>query len=313
MELASASPTMSFSLAFRGRVDTANPQTWSDINDIDFCVETFYQKSSTADVVTLHSHSFYEILFITSGNVDYLLDGKRFRLQHGDIILIPPGMSHRPLFLEQLAEPYERLVLWLKADFWQQAVLDCPALNFCFEQCEKRGSNLLRTPRPTWSGLYAGFASLLKEAEQKRLGWECCVRCSALGLMAHISRTYYYQDVASPAAEQDGLLDDVFGYIDANLCKKITLGGTAEHFLVSQSTVSHLFQKRLGVSFYHCVVQRRLIAAKNAILSGMALQLAWENCGFADYTSFYRAFKKEYGLSPSEFKAQHTKKRPQAI
>ena len=56
----------------------------------------------------------------------------------------------------------------------------------------------------------------------------------------------------------------------------------------------------MGVSFYRCVTQRRLIAAKTHIWDGEPLDLVSQKVGFSDYSTFYRAFKREYGVSPRE-------------
>ena len=50
----------------------------------------------------------------------------------------------------------------------------------------------------------------------------------------------------------------------------------ARHFWVSQSTITQVFRNKLGASFYRCVTQRRLIAAKNRILEGAALETVAE-------------------------------------
>ena len=71
---------------------------------------------------------------------------------------------------------------------------------------------------------------------------------------------------------------------------------------VSSSTVSHLFKQRLGVSFYRYVTQRRLIAAKNLIQKGVLMENVAAKTGFADYSGFYRAFRKEYGVSPRQYR-----------
>ena len=70
---------------------------------------------------------------------------------------------------------------------------------------------------------------------------------------------------------------------------------------MSVSTITQLFRQKLGTSFYHCVTQHRLIAAKVLIGEGMLLEEVSRTVGFADYSSFYRAFKKEYGITPRQF------------
>ena len=76
-------------------------------------VDAHEDVSTSRDEVQLHSHTFHELLYCLSGNLDYLVGTQRYRLHRGDIVIIPPGISHRPLFLGQLTEPYRRMVLWI--------------------------------------------------------------------------------------------------------------------------------------------------------------------------------------------------------
>jgi AraC-like DNA-binding protein len=50
------------------------------------------------------------------------------------------------------------------------------------------------------------------------------------------------------------------------------------------------------------VVKKRLNLCKDAILANPAITDVFQQFGFTDYTSFYRAFKKEYGMSPKEYR-----------
>ena len=63
-------------------------------------VDTHRDVSQGGDGVQLHSHTFYEMIYCTGGSTQYLLGTQRYRLLHGDIVLIPPGVSHRPLLAE---------------------------------------------------------------------------------------------------------------------------------------------------------------------------------------------------------------------
>ena len=42
----------------------------------------------TKDSIQLHSHTFYEMLYCRSGNVQYLLGAERYRVRRGDIIFM---------------------------------------------------------------------------------------------------------------------------------------------------------------------------------------------------------------------------------
>ena len=59
--------------------------------------------------VDYHYHEFYKILFFRSGAGDYVVEGQRYRLQPGDIVLIGSRCVHRPEIEE--GSPYERVIL----------------------------------------------------------------------------------------------------------------------------------------------------------------------------------------------------------
>lgn len=259
-------------------------------------VDTHQDISYTKDVVRLHSHTFYEVLYCVSGNLQYLLGADRYRLHRGDVVIIPPGVSHRPLFLEQLAEPYTRYVVWISPEFMVYARVFCPALDF--------GSDyrLLRTAGTPWENLREFFARGCKEATRRAPGWEGEVCGNTLQLMVELQRASSAGQIPSPMTEKPELLDVLVNYIEGHLAQKITLEDTARRFLVSQSTISQTFRQKMGISFYRFVTQRRLIAAKTEILAGKPLETLYETVGFSDYSTFYRAFRREYGISPSQYR-----------
>ena len=80
-------------------------------------VDTHRDVSQGGDGVQLHSHTFYEMIYCTGGSTQYLLGTQRYRLRHGDIVLIPPGVSHRPLLAEKMADPYRRCVVWFSQEY----------------------------------------------------------------------------------------------------------------------------------------------------------------------------------------------------
>lgn len=259
-------------------------------------VDTHRDSGLLADV-TLHSHTFYEIICCHSGSIQYLLGTDRFYIGQGDIIIIPPGISHRPLLTQDMEQGYDRYVIWLSKDFTEMAQRIYSAPN----QLILPRPAVLRTANTRWTFLEKIFADGVQEAEEQKPGWEAAVIGSTMQLLVYLRRAMS-ETGAVPPSEAPELLDRILAYIEQHLAEKITLSGVARYFLVSESTVSHLFRQRMGVSFYRCVIQRRLIEAKVRILAGDSLETAAHAVGFNDYSTFYRMFKQEYGISPTQYK-----------
>ena len=212
-------------------------------------------------------------------------------------MFVPPGLSHRPLISEPVTEPYCRYVLWLSAEYIEQvrSILSEP-------DAVRTEGKVLRTFGTSMGEiLHQHFRGAAEESSRKAPGWQAALYAGAMLALVQLYRAFRDIRVHTPNTEKQELLDDVLTYIKNNLSEKITLKDTARRFLVSESTISQLFRKRLGVSFYHCVTQHRLIAAKNLIMDGEPPGSIYGNVGFADYSSFYRAFKQEYGMSPRKY------------
>lgn len=256
----------------------------------------------TKDNVQLHSHTFYEVLYCQSGNVQYLLGPDRYRVGRGDIVFIPPGISHRPLYLDRLAEPYSRYVIWIHPDF-----IKTLTEHFCFQPLS--APILLRTKDSGWEYLGTYFQSACMEAATKQEGYQGCILSNAIQLLIHLTRACSHSKALEPLTEKRELLDELIAYIEDHLAEKITLQSTASHFYISERSISRLFSEKMDVSFYRYVTQRRLIAAKVLIMNGEALESIGEQVGFFDYSTFYRAFKQAFSISPWQFKKLHEPQR----
>ena len=154
---------------------------------MDIDPNTFYQElemtSSLVDThrdvsysnahIQLHSHSFYELIFCRNTcGAEYLIGPERYRLMRGDLIFVPPGVSHRPLLPETVSEPYKRYVLWISREFMEQY-----AQLFPYPFTDKQAhASMLRTGGTIWNECLAElFRTGVLEAEQMADGWEAAV------------------------------------------------------------------------------------------------------------------------------------------
>lgn len=265
-------------------------------------VDTVQEVTNIHLTVSLHSHDFFEILYCrNAADVEYLVGAERYRLQKGDIVFIPPGIPHCPILPERMPEVYRRDVIRMSKEF----IANILTLNIEEEPEKVSDPFLLRTGGTRWEYLGEWFHQGIVEAEEKQHGWELALIANTIKLMVYLYRALNAQTTAPMKAEKPELLDQVLEYIELHLHEKITLSEVAHHFYVSQSTITQTFRNKLGLSFYRCVTQARLIAAKRLIEGDQSLESIAEAVGFMDYSAFYRAFKQEYGVSPRQYRISH--------
>ena len=98
------------------------------------------------------------------------------------------------------------------------------------------------------------------------------------------------------------LLEQITAYVEDNLAEKITLKKIADQFHVSVSTVTQLFQKKTKTTFHHFVTGKRMEKARDLILQGLPLETVGRAIGYQDHSTFYRAFRQTFGISPREYR-----------
>ena len=108
-------------------------------------------------------------------------------------------------------------------------------------------------------------------------------------------------------SDQKGLLEKITAYVEANLTQKITLQMIAGQFHVSVSTVTQLFRRKTEGTFHHFVTKLRMEKAKDLILQGIPLEAVGKAIGYQDHSTFYRAFRQTFGISPREFRKAKTR------
>ena len=253
-----------------------------------------YKKMS----ISLHSHSFYEIIFCrTSDRVDYLVGPRQYKLTAGDVVVVAPGASHMPIMPDDMQYPYERDILWVNADFMKKV-----SALFPDSRIETmKDILLLRTKGTSWSYIGDYFADGIRESDGQKVGYDKIITAHAILIISHILRALSEGNTRDFQPEKPTLINSLIEYVEGHLDERLVLDEVAAHFYISRGTVNKLFRESMDTSFYRFVTQRRLILAKVLINEGEAMESVAAKCGFTDYSTFYKAFKKEYGISPREF------------
>lgn len=263
--------------------------------------EIYRYRDSYLSEVELHHHDFYEIYFFLSGSVQYTIESRQYQLKPGDILLISPLELHQPM-IQAVKEPYERVVLWVSRSCLEKLSDENSRLSDCFDIHSPRHTNLLRLDAVSVRRLQDLADSLIEERERKLFGWELNAKALLTRILVELNRRMQEAPVGFEIPdESSGIIADVLRYINENFNDDISLDSLSEQFFVSKYHLSREFKRLVGTSVYRYVIQKRLIMAKQKMLSGLNPTDVYCNCGFGDYANFYRAFRAEYGISPKEF------------
>lgn len=245
-----------------------------------------------------HTHDYYEILYCQKNcGAEFAVGGEHYQLQRGDILLISPHTPHGFLSYSKNGESYAGYMLLVSQDYIQR--ISEQAESFRIDHSQK--SKCIRTKGTLWEQVDGLFRTTLEESEMKAPGWETAMYGAFLLLMIQISRAAASNPNTADNSEKPELLTGILAYVENHLSEKITLEDMASRFFVSSSTITHLFNKKMNISFYKYVMQRRLTEAKNLMAEGMPMEKIAVRVGFGDYSAFYRAFKQEFGVSPRQY------------
>ena len=96
-------------------------------------------------------------------------------------------------------------------------------------------------------------------------------------------------------------MDDIFIYIKEHLTENITLERLEDEFYVSRYHIVREFKKMTGETPHAYIVKSRLDLCRRYIEQGKSIREVYELGGFGGYNHFFRAFKKEYGVTPMQY------------
>lgn len=262
-----------------------------------FAVAHLYKEEKA---MNMHIHDCYEIYYSISGGKQFLIDNKFYSIVPGDIFIINQYESHYLTQIDQMV--HERIVISVHPDYIKKLSDGRTDLSQCF---------LKRHP---------GFShrlSLTKEQQQKFLYYinkitntedyahEIIEEATFLELLVMLNKAYRHSD--AEVANEDALshynhqVDEILTYINRNIMNPIKIDDLAEQFFLSESYICRIFKAATGTTINKYITARRISIAKALLNDGSSVQETFEQSGFSDYSSFFKAFTKTVGISPKKY------------
>ncbi len=242
-----------------------------------------------------HTHDFHKIILCLSGNVTYILEGRTYVLHPWDLLLVPKNKIHHSKTED--VSPYERVVLFVSSDYLDSCGKDA-VLSECFRRADTLGICLLHVDGESRRELVAAVNDLERESDSSDYASDIFSQSAFLRLMVWVNR-FALREERENGEITDKKINAVIEYVNRHYAEPITAQSISHEFYLSKSYLMSRFKSVTGGSLHNYIVQKRLTAALSLLRDGVPATVAARECGFSDYTVFYRSFKKQYGFSPA--------------
>lgn len=248
-----------------------------------------------------HSHDYYEFYFLISGNIQYTIDEHSYPLRKGDVLLIKPTQRHFAAIRSLDKKPYVRYVLWLSPDHLKSLCSPNTNLMLPFEKISG-ASNHMHISEEMQLMVSKLLQEMLLNIRSEEYGSDILLNALIIELLVSLARIKLYHQPMIPdgSSVTDPLILNALNYISEHITEEIRVDEIANALFVSKSYLSRQFTEFMGISIYSYIVKKKLYLSKQELIGNGMIKDAYMMYGFGDYSSYFRAFKKEFGMSPRQ-------------
>lgn len=254
----------------------------------------FHIKDQTGQEFSYHYHDFHKVVIFLSGKVTYHIEGKAYHLKPWDILLVSRHAIHKSEI--DASVPYERFILWIKNDIPNKQLLQC------FQKASDRSYNLVRLNSSLQEKLKDVLFELEASARSEAFGKDILTQALFQEFMVYLNRIFlekqYIFDKKSHS--YDSQIANILKYINHHLGEDLSVDALASRHYISKYHLMRKFKEETGYTLHNYVINKRLLQARTLISEGTPILKAAHESGFAEYSTFSRAYRKQFGKAPSE-------------
>ena len=233
----------------------------------------------------VHCHSMYELIYLVSGDVTHGIEGRQYHLHPGDLVIIQPAKYHF-LRIDSTA-PYERYNILFDPQLHRISAVD--RLETGLEVLNLSGN-------PMAADIFHRLDYYYDQADRQTFEevFRLALNELLINLSLSVSTPIREEGILSPVVEQ------ALAYINANLFSISGVEEVAAALFISPSYLFHLFRNCLHQSPKRYINDKRLLVARQRIREGERPTVVCKECGFREYSNFYRSYCSFFGHAPSE-------------
>lgn len=262
--------------------------------------------SPAKDKFSTHTHDMFEINYFISGRARFSVEGNIYHLQPDDVLIMRPAETHMPIMDEP--EPYERMTIHMSLAYLKKFCPECERLLAPFVDRKLGTLNQYHNHQfvsQHWKSCLQAMAAQAKSSFDERT----YINVNLLAFLAELNLAFMFRDLEQDKLESNELSVRIIRYINQCLFDEISVQSVSDHFHISATHLNRLFHQSTGTSIWKYITAKRLIAARERIQAGCPAHVACQECGFGDYSSFFRAYKARFHIAPKQDSANYHESR----
>jgi len=244
------------------------------------------------------AHAEYELLYLLSGELSYVIEGKTYRVTEGDMIFVAPNEIHTLNVNGDV--PYERIVLLFDMSILHSLTEKLGTSLHSFTQDGKNEFHVIPDCRVREYGLDRILYEIIDERVDpcyKKLD----IISKLIRFVIEIDRLMTASDTRPKEPDgRDALVSSVIEYVDSHINEPIRLDRLSDELYVSKSTLCHRFSSLMNVSVNRYIAMKKIYHASELISGGMSALSAAASVGYDNYASFFYNYKRIIGKAPTE-------------
>ncbi len=257
---------------------------------VDYIIKPYGRLSEDSENVRfpMHMHDTYEIYSIYAGDADYYVEGTKYSLRHGDVVVMRKSESHQIVLRSSI--PYGRRGLNFDIPFLKNIDPNGTLLSIFEDRPLGQFNHYSAAMFPENNWQY--YLKKIQETDDpvRRLAY-------LLPLLGELSECF---DTLKNTEQNTDSINKIVRYINLNIKNNLSLSMICEHFYLSKAHLNRIFKLATGTTVWNYIMTKRLMLAREMLMTGASPTVTYLKCGFQDYTSFYRAYRKHFGVSPKQ-------------
>lgn len=238
----------------------------------------------------VHTHIIFQVCLLLTGRCIYHVEGSEYPMLPGDVVVTFPQEVH---YIEVMKDqPCERMMLSFGPAFFKaldpEHTLHPPFVN-------REPGQLNHFPAHSFPDLdFAGHFNAMTSNGTDRIT-----------IITHMMQLFRDLNIAFDRrtaidSPKETLENRVIRYINRNLRRNLSIDMLCDEFYISKAQLYRRFKKATGTTVTKYIETKRMLSARQMILENERITKICTECGFQDYSTFYRAYLRYFGHSPRE-------------